>query len=69
MRSGMSFTCGESGLLENKPQRDFWMLSAYLVPVLRKDEIEKGAEDLLLRRCRMLDLTVMKNYIRMADDD
>ena len=51
MRSGMSFTCGESGLLENKPQRDFWMLSAYLVPVLRKDEIEKGAEDLLLQYC------------------
>ena len=51
MRSGMSFTCGESGLLENKPQRDFWMLSAYLVHVLRKDEIEKGAEDLLLQYC------------------
>lgn len=51
MRNGMNFTCGEAGLLENKPQRDFWMLSTYLVPLLRKDEIEKGAEDLLLRYC------------------
>lgn len=51
MLHGMSFTCGEAGLVENKPQRDFWMLSAYLVPILRKDEIEKGAEELLLRYC------------------
>lgn len=51
MRSGMSFTCGESGLLADKPQRDYWMLSNYLVPILRKDEVEKGAEELLLRYC------------------
>lgn len=51
MRRGMSFTCGEAGLLENKPQRNFWMLSTHLVPLLRKDEIEKGAEDLLLQYC------------------
>lgn len=51
MLHGMSFSCGEVGLLENKPQRDFWMLSTYLVPILRKAEIEKNAEDLLLRYC------------------
>lgn len=51
MRSGMSFTCGESGLLVDKPPRDYWMLSNYLVPLLRKDEVEKGAEELLLRYC------------------
>lgn len=29
------------------PKRDMWMLSDYLVPMLRKDEIEAGAEELL----------------------
>ena len=27
------------------------MLSSYLVPILRKDEVEQGAEELLLRHC------------------
>jgi hypothetical protein len=36
--------CGES---EPKPERDLWLLSDYLVPILRKDEIEAGAEALL----------------------
>ena len=31
------------------PERDMWMLSDYLVPILRKDEIEAGAEELLER--------------------
>lgn len=30
-----------------RPERDLWMLSDYLVPILRKDEIEAGAEELL----------------------
>lgn len=51
MRRGMSFTCGECGYLADKPERDCWMLSEYLVPILRKDEIEAGAEALLERYC------------------
>lgn len=31
------------------PERNMWMLSDYLVPILRKDEIEAGAEELLER--------------------
>lgn len=51
MHTGMTFTCGECGYLQDKPERDMWMLSSYLVPILRKDEIEQGAEELLLRYC------------------
>ncbi len=51
LRKGMAFAPGESGLLHEKPQREYWMLSSYLVPILRKDEIEQGAEELLLRYC------------------
>lgn len=51
MRNGMSFTCGECGVLSDKPERKMWMLSSYLVPILCKDEVEQGAEDLLLRYC------------------
>ena len=47
MRKGMSFICGECGYLIDKPERPYWMLSEYLVPILRKDEIEDGAECLL----------------------
>lgn len=47
MRQGMSFICGECGYLTDKPERSYWMLSEYLVPILRKDEIEDGAERLL----------------------
>lgn len=51
MSKGMTFTCGECGFLEDKPCRNLWMLSSYLVPILRKDEVEQGAEELLLRYC------------------
>ncbi|MBQ8617529.1 MAG: helix-turn-helix transcriptional regulator, partial [Clostridia bacterium] len=51
MRYGMVFSCGECGFLQDKPERDMWMLSSYLVPILRKDEVEQGAEELLLRYC------------------
>ena len=51
MRNGMAFTCGECGWLQEKPERHMWMLSSYLVPILRKDEVEQGAEELLLRYC------------------
>lgn len=51
MHTGMGFTCGECGYLQDKPERDMWMLSSYLVPILRKDEVEQGAEELLLLHC------------------
>ncbi len=51
MREDISFVCGECGLLEEKPKRKYWLLSSYLVPILRKEDIEKGAEELLLRYC------------------
>lgn len=51
MQTGMGFTCGECGYLQDKPERNMWMLSSYLVPILRKDEVEQGAEELLLRYC------------------
>lgn len=51
MHAGMVFTCGECGYLQDKPERNMWMLSSYLVPILRKDEVEQGAEELLLRHC------------------
>ena len=51
MHTGMAFTCGECGYLQDKPERNMWMLSSYLVPILRKDEVEQGAEELLLRHC------------------
>lgn len=51
MHTSMAFTCGECGYLQDKPERDMWMLSSYLVPILRKDEVEQGAEELLLRYC------------------
>ena len=51
MHTGMTFTCGECGYLQDKPERDMWMLSSYLVPILRKDEVEQGAEELLLHYC------------------
>ena len=36
-------------LLEDRPERkDDWKLDKYLVPVIRRDEIESGAENLLL---------------------
>ena len=47
MRKGISCVCGECGQLADRPERSYWMLSDYLVPILRKDEIEDGAEKLL----------------------
>lgn len=51
MRKGMTFTCGECGYLADKPEREYWVLNEYLVPILRKEEIEEGAEHLLYRYC------------------
>lgn len=51
MRGEMDFIIGDSGLLEHRPLRELWRLSEYLVPILRKNEIEKEAEKLLLRYC------------------
>lgn len=51
MRKSMKFGYGECGFLKDKPERDLWLLSSYLVPILRKDEMEQGAEELLLRYC------------------
>lgn len=51
MKTGMEFYAGECGFLNMLPERLYWKLSNYLIPILRKDEIEAGAEDLLLRFC------------------
>ena len=50
-KTGMEFCTGDCGYLENLPERPYWRLSKYLIPILRKDEIEAGAEELLLRIC------------------
>lgn len=47
METGMEIVAGECGHLDQLPERPFWRLSKYLIPILRKDEIESGAEDLL----------------------
>lgn len=51
MSKGMQFSTGECGWLHNLPERPYWKLSNYLLPILRKDEIEIGAEQLLLEYC------------------
>lgn len=51
MKAGMEFCVGECGHLKELPERPYWRLSNYLIPILRKDEIEAGAEELLLRLC------------------
>ena len=43
---GFSFEVQELRTLENKPDRSFWKLDRFLVPILREDEIESGAEHL-----------------------
>lgn len=48
---GMSFSAGECGDLKDRPQREFLPMSEYLVPVMSREEIEKQAEELLLRHC------------------
>jgi len=51
MKTGMEFYTGECGMLRDIPERHSWRLSNYLIPILRKDEIESGAEQLLLDYC------------------
>ena len=43
---GFSFEVQELHLAANKPDRSFWKLDRFLVPILREDEIESGAERL-----------------------
>lgn len=43
---GFSLEVQELHTLENKPDRSFWKLDRFLVPILREDEIETGAERL-----------------------
>ena len=43
---GFSFEVQELHLLKDKPDRSFWKLDRHLVPILREDEIESGAERL-----------------------
>ena len=49
MDEGEILECNIYGESDIIPDRDMWMLSDYLVPILRKDEIEAGAEELLER--------------------
>ena len=43
---GFSFEVQELHLAKDKPERSFWKLDRFLVPVLRGDEIESGADRL-----------------------
>ena len=43
---GFSFEVQELHLAQDKPDRSFWKLDRFLVPILREDEIESGAERL-----------------------
>lgn len=43
---GFSFEIQDLRTLESKPDRSFWKLDRFLVPILREDEIEAGAEGL-----------------------
>ena len=43
---GFDFEVQELHRLEDKPDRSFWKLDRFLVPILREDEIETGAERL-----------------------
>ena len=43
---GFSFEVQELHLAADKPDRSFWKLDRFLVPILREDEIEAGAEHL-----------------------
>ena len=49
MDEGVILECYIYGESDIMPERDMWLLSDYLVPILRKDEIESGAEELLER--------------------
>ena len=41
---GFEFKVQELHLLKDRPERSFWKLDRHLVPILRDDEIETGAE-------------------------
>lgn len=47
MDEGEIYECIVYNESETRPERDMWMLDDYLVPILRKDEIEAGTEELL----------------------
>ena len=51
MESGMEFWTAACGYLRDMPERRHWRLSDYMIPILRKDEIEEGAEELLRAFC------------------
>ena len=51
MKTDMEFYTGECGFLRDLPERNYWRLSKYMIPILRKDEIEAGSEALLLSNC------------------
>lgn len=51
MKATTTVVCGECGFRRDQPERNLWKLSHYLVPILRKDEVEKGAEALLMKHC------------------
>ena len=60
MRNGMIFTCGEVGLLGNKPQRDFWMLSAYLSPSFARMRSKRARRSFCCGIARLL-LLIKRN--------
>ena len=47
MDEGEILDCNIYSESDNRPARDIWALDDYLVPFLRKDEIEAGAEALM----------------------
>lgn len=47
MKDEIAVSYGETDFLCNRPLREYWMLSCYLIPLMSKDQIEKGAEKLL----------------------
>ena len=47
MDAGEILECNIYSESDVKPARDMWLLDDYLVPILRKDEIEAAAEELL----------------------
>ena len=49
MDEGEILDCSIYSESDSRQERDLWLLSDYLVPILRKDEIESGAEALLER--------------------
>lgn len=51
----------EGSLLDQGPPDTMWKLSDYLVPILRKDEIEKGAEEILWSRMPAVMSDLKKN--------